>query len=149
MNDPAIAYWAPALGGLAAFAALWLGVCFGVAGSGWNAFARRYATTVVPPAKSRYFTARSARLGGLFSSYRNVVRVVFLPAGIHFSVMFLFRAGHPPFMMPWAGVVRAEYKSSFLAKRFELEIQEPAGRIRLWLSPAAEEAMAAARAAAG
>ena len=143
MNDPEYVYWLAPLAGLAGFVVLWLGVCFGVAGSGWSKFARRYATTVVPA--GRYFVARSARVGGLFGSYRNVVRVVFLPEGMHLSVMFLFRAGHRPMLLPWSSVARAESKSAFLSRRFELELQDEAGRIRLWLSPAAEAAMAQAR----
>jgi hypothetical protein len=143
MNDPEYLVWLAPLGGLLFFAALWLGVCFGVAGSGWQKFARRYATTVAPV--GRYFTARSARVGGLFGSYRNAVRVVFMPEGIHFSVMFLFRPGHRPFMLPWGSLAKAELKRGFLGSRYEIEIRDEAGPIRLWLPLAAQGAMAAAR----
>jgi hypothetical protein len=62
--------------------------------------------------------------------------------------MFLFRVGHRPFLLPWASVTKTELKRGFLGTRYELAIDDPAGRIRLWLPPAAEAALVAARGAA-
>jgi hypothetical protein len=124
-------------GGL--FVALWLGVSFGIAGSGWRAFARRYPTTVVPPGP--VYTAWSASFRSILAGYRNAVRVAFLPEGIYFSVLFLFRAGHEPFLLPWASVTRAGLRKVFVATCYELEINDAAGSIRLRLPPKAEAAV--------
>jgi hypothetical protein len=139
MPDSAQLPWlAPLLFGVL-FAALWTGIGYGLAGSGWRAFARRYPTAVVPA--GAVYTAWYARFR-LFAGYRNVVRVAFLPEGIHFSVLFLFRLGHQPFLLPWASVARAGRGKVFVATCYELEIKDAAGSIRLRLPPAAESAVA-------
>jgi hypothetical protein len=122
------------------FVALWAGISLGIAGSGWRAFAQRYPTTVVPAGP--VYTARSASFRKLLAGYRNVVRVAFLPEGIHFSVMFPFRLGHQPFLLPWASVTRGERKQVLLATCYELEISDEAGSIRLLLPVQAETATA-------
>lgn len=41
---------------------------------------------------------------GWLSQYRGVVRIETDPIGVRFSVLWLFKAGHRPFVVPWAEV---------------------------------------------
>ena len=136
MIDHPFPTWLAPLAAAGGFVALWLGVSFGISGMGWRAFAMRYPSTSVP--SGPFYTAWSARFSSILASYRNVVRVAFLPEGIHFSVFFPFRAGHDPFMLPWSSVKRAEHRQGLIGGRYEIEIDDPAGHISLWLAPAVE-----------
>jgi hypothetical protein len=87
---------------LAAYAVFWylLISLLGVA-SGWAKLGRRY------PAMGRFegtryrFRAASLRYG---MHYNGCVTVGANADGIYLSVIFLFRAGHPPVFVPWADV---------------------------------------------
>jgi len=118
------------------FAGLWVCVGFVISRMGWHAFATSY------PARSRpsgtAYRSPSSWFGTLFASYRNVVRVVFTEAGVHFSVMFLFRAFHPPFLVPWSSVKRVEKKAGFFVTRFRMDIEEASGEIHVLLPLKAE-----------
>src|SRR5262245_48788955 len=112
LADPSFLIWLAPLGALCAGVALWVGISYGISRMGWHGFALRYAA---PPdvAASKYFT-RAARFTSPFAMYRNVVRVAFLPQGIHFSTLFLFRAGHDPFIVPWTSVVRTAQRRGLI-----------------------------------
>jgi hypothetical protein len=119
-----------------AFAAAWLFAAFVVSRSGWRKFAQRYPATVQP--RGMVCKSPLSRFGNILGTYRNVVRVIFGEKGIHFSVLFLFRPFHPPFLLPWSSVRRIEKTSGFFGQRYCLEITDPAGQIKVWLPLSAE-----------
>lgn len=65
--------------------------------------------------------------------YGNVVRVIFTNEGIYFSVSFLFRAFHPPFLVPWESVTRAEKTTRFFWPCYRIDIADAAGKIHVIL----------------
>jgi hypothetical protein len=112
--------------------AMWLGVGFVVSRMGWCGFAQKYAASSRPPGRS--FNCRSAWFGTIFASYRNVMRVVFSDAGIYIYPLFLFRAFHRPFLVPWDKVVGVSRKERFWITWTELEVRDGTGEIHIMLS---------------
>ncbi len=53
--------------------------------------------------------------------------------------MFLFRAFHPPFLVPWASVRRVEKKDSFFLRGYRLDIEDAAGEIHVLLPKKVED----------
>jgi hypothetical protein len=84
-------------------------------------------------AKPLAYNSPSSWFGIIFACYRNVVRVVFTDAGVYFYAMFLFRAFHPPFLVPWQSVKRVEKKEGFFGHRYRLDIEDAAGEIHVRL----------------
>ena len=67
---------------------------------GWGALARQYPP---PPLAGEEPIARwyAQHLGMRWANYSWVVTMAVYPEGLHLSVMWLFRAGHPPLFIPW------------------------------------------------
>jgi hypothetical protein len=99
---------------------------------GWHAFATRYPMQARPSGTA--YNSPSSWFGIIFACYRNVVRVVFTDAGVYFYAMFLFRAFHPPFLVPWQSVKGVEKMDGFFGPRFRLDIEDAAGEIHVLLS---------------
>jgi hypothetical protein len=57
------------------------------------------------------------RLG---TNYGNCVRVGVNQSGLHLSVGFLFRIGHPPLFIPWSDISMKEKRGLFFLKQVEL-----------------------------
>jgi len=118
------------------FIGVWVLVGFIISRMGWHSFAQKYASATRPPGRS--FNCRSAWFGSIFASYRNVLRVVFTAEGIYIYPMVLFRAFHPPFLVPWDKVVGvASRRQWFFGTRHELEVQDGSDEIHIILSDAA------------
>jgi hypothetical protein len=113
------------------FICLWVCVGFIISRMGWHAFATRYPMQARPSGTA--YNSPSSWFGIIFACYRNVVRVVFTDAGVYFYAMFLFRAFHPPFLVPWQSVKRVEKKDGFFGPRFRLDIEDAAGEIHVVL----------------
>jgi hypothetical protein len=130
---PELAPWFPLI-----FVGGWVVVNFALSLTGWSGLAERYRARVRPPGKA--FNVPGASFGNLFGSYRNVVRVIFTQEGTYFYVLFLFRAFHPPFLLPWESVERVvEKKSFFTGRYYELLLVNMGGSIDLRLSGKAGE----------
>jgi hypothetical protein len=116
----------------------WLTISF-VVSLGWQAFATRYRAGTRPAGKAH--TAVTARIGwSPFSSYKNVVKVVFTKEGVYFYVLFLFRPFHSPFLLPWESVRSVEKKDGFLlGKRYIVDVGDDAGWSHLWLRGKVEQ----------
>jgi len=112
------------------FVGMWIFVNFVISQMGWRSFANRYPAQTRPTGSA--YNSPSAWFG-LLGSYRNVVRVIFTDAGVYFYVLFLFRAFHPPFLVPWESVKRVEKLDGFFGRKYSLGIDDPAGKIRLRL----------------
>lgn len=122
------------LAGIALFIGAWLGVTFLISRFGWAGFARRYRSPARPPGQSFHATHLRFRL--FLAGYRNAVKVVPTEAGLHVRTIFLFRAFHDPFLIPWSSVRRIEQRRGrFLGGSF-VEVEDTAGKIRLMLPQA-------------
>jgi len=118
------------------FAGIWVSVSLVISRLGWSSFAECYPAQGKPLGEA--YNSPSSWFGTIFASYRNVVRVVFTEAGIYFSVMFLFRAFHPPFLVPWASVRSIERKKVFVVSRLRIDIEDSCGEIHVLLPLKAE-----------
>jgi hypothetical protein len=112
------------------FVGMWLLVSLINSQFGWRSFSSRYPAQSRPPGVAHNSPSSCF---GFLGHYRNVVRVVFTDAGVYFYVVFLFRAFHPPFLVPWDSVKRIEKKDGFFGSYYWLEIENDAGRVRLRL----------------
>jgi hypothetical protein len=111
---------------------IWLLVSYTVAQEGWASFAVRYGRSNRP--KRPVFGSPHTRFNGSWhSNYNNVVRIVPSPEGIWFSTSILFRAFHPPFIIPWKCVTRVETLSYWCLKGYRVHIQDEVGEIVLRL----------------
>lgn len=117
--------------GFTLFIGMWLGVTFLISRLGWAGFAKRYRSLERPPGESFHATHLRFRL--LLASYRNAVKVVPTEAGLHVRTLFLFRAFHDPFLIPWSSVRRIEQRSGRFFGGSLVEVEDPAGTIRLML----------------
>lgn len=87
-----------------AFFAAWMAViCFLISFlTGWHTLAKRFRTQAEPYGETRV-------VGPLFSTvylrywthYSSCVRLTAAEDALYLSVIFLFRAGHPPLCIPW------------------------------------------------
>ena len=118
------------------FVALWVGVIFIISHAGWRKFAERYPAP--PAAAGAVYLLRRAQFGSLLGSYRNVVQVRFTEAGMRFSVLFLFRPFHPPFLLPWTSVKKVEPRDFLFVHWLRVTIDDACGTIRMLLPAKAE-----------
>lgn len=122
------------MAGFALFAGTWLGATFLISRFGWTGFAKRYRSPERPPGESFHATHFRFRL--FLAGYRNAVKVVPAEAGLHVRTVFLFRAFHDPFLIPWSSVRRIEQRSGWFLGGSFVEVEDPAGTIRLMLPQA-------------
>lgn len=113
------------------FVGMWLIVGASISRDGWRSFAERYPANNRPTGHT-YVSPRT-RFGGFYARYNNVVRVIFTEDGVYFSTFFLFRPFHPPFLVPWQSVVRAERERGFFGNRYRLDVEDDAGEIHVTL----------------
>jgi hypothetical protein len=113
------------------FVGMWLVVSASISRDGWRSFAERYPASNRPAGQS-YVSPRT-RFAGFYARYGNVVRVIFTDDGVYFSVLFLFRAFHSPFLVPWRSVARVERERGFFGDRYRLDIEDAAGEIHVIL----------------
>ncbi|WP_426492825.1 hypothetical protein [Hymenobacter sp. 102] len=97
------------------FAAFWAFVCWLISRNGWQRLGQYYRAPATPPAPAETFWLQAASLRepgtvGPGANYRGVLRISCGPAGLGLSVLFLFRVGHPPLLIPWAAVGPVEEK---------------------------------------
>jgi hypothetical protein len=122
------------LAGIALFIGMWLAVTFLISRFGWAGFAKRYRSPERPSGESFHATHLRFRL--FLAGYRNAVKVVPTEAGLHVRTIFLFRAFHDPFLIPWSSVRRIEQRSGRFFGGSFVEVEDPAGPIRLMLPQA-------------
>lgn len=78
-----------------------LPVLLGVSATGWSTIVAVYPDRDFSPSES--WLAAFVGFGRL-GQYRGVVRIQTDPIGVRFSVLWLFEAGHRPFVVPWSEV---------------------------------------------
>jgi hypothetical protein len=121
------------------FIGLWVFVSFTISRMGWNSFAERYPALTRP--RGMAYRSPSTWFGSIFARYGNVVHVIFTDAGVYFYTSFLFRAFHPPFLVPWESVKRVEKKRVLFWSRYRIDIQDSSGEIHVILPVSVENVL--------
>jgi hypothetical protein len=98
------------------FAVFWGFGCWLISRNGWQQLAQYYRAPVTPPERAEIFWLQTASLRmpgtvGPSADYRGALRISCGPAGLGLSVIFLFRVGHPPLLIPWAAIGPVEKKT--------------------------------------
>jgi hypothetical protein len=119
----------PILGGLA-FIAFWILINFLLSRMGWHAFAKRYPAPQRP--RGTVYSSPFTHFGLLLARYSFVVRIVASDSGVYFSTSLLFRAFHPPFLVPWTSVKKIE-RHGILGNLYRLDIEDDSGKIHVTL----------------
>ena len=118
---------------LVSFPALWLCTSFVISRAGWHRFASKYRASARPAGRAH--TCAHAKFASSIASYGHAVRVVFGEAGVYVFPICVFRAFHPPFLVPWEKVAGVKERRGLFRSAQELSILDEAGEIRLRLSP--------------
>jgi len=113
------------------FVGMWVFVSFVISRMGWNAFATRYPAETRPTGTA--YNSPSTWFGFFLARYGNVVRVIFTEAEVYFYPLFLFRAFHRPFLVPWESVRRVERQKVLFSSRYRVDIEDEAGEIHVIL----------------
>ena len=74
--------------------------------SGWKKMARKYRTFQSAPANTRY--GIHAMIG--ISRYNGILNLGTSSQGLYMSVMFLFKFGQPPLLIPWTEIKSIQAK---------------------------------------
>jgi hypothetical protein len=99
------------------FIAVWCGIVFLLSlVSGWRELSEYYRTVAAFNGPRFWFQTASMRLR---VGYNNCLIVGANTEGLHVSILFPFRIGHPPFFFPWVDISVTE-KRGFLLRGFEL-----------------------------
>jgi hypothetical protein len=114
MNHPAFALPIPILG----FAALWCGIVKVIALLGWQRLAASYRVDELPAVPRKWLSL--AYVG--FIQYQNVIRANASSEGLGLSVIFPFRIGHPPLLIPWQAIGPVHKKKKWLQSRYSITI---------------------------
>ena len=89
------------------FITLWIVVCFLLALiGGWSRLAQAYQSQADFLGKKWYF--QSGRLG--LTNYGSCLTIGSNYYGLYLAVFPLFRAGHPPSLIPWSDITTAEHQ---------------------------------------
>lgn len=96
---------------LLAFAALWVAIVLLLSRwSGWSALADRYRGELRTPEGRWYFQSASMRW---MTNYNSILTVSAGDEGLSLSILFPFRFGHPPLLIPWNQIVASNDRVLF------------------------------------
>lgn len=99
------------LAAMPGFVLVWLLACAGIARlGGWSRLASRYRQSMHLPGKQLRAQSGALRYG---MGYNNALTFTLSRRGLGLSVMFLFRAGHPPLLIPWRDIAVASGRTRF------------------------------------
>jgi hypothetical protein len=85
--------------------------------SGWLILARKFRAENDFAGEKFCFSSAYMRF---FSHYGNILTFGANSSGLYMSIFALFRAGHPPLLIPWSEIKVIQGESSFLLKRRRL-----------------------------
>lgn len=91
-----------------AFPAIWVGVCHQLAAKGWNHLLAGYRAARPPLGKK--IGGASASIGP--ARYNGVIHLWLSDEGLYLRPMLLFRAFHPPLLVPWAHIVAVDHSKA-------------------------------------
>ncbi len=111
------------------FPLLWCGIVklVSVLG-GWSALAARYPAGGARPARS--WGMKSGTFGN-FANYRGVLTVGVGPEGLFLDVMWAFRVGHAPILVPWSEVEIGEDERFFFLPVTSVRFPKAGTRLRI------------------
>ena len=93
------------------FLALWFGISFLLSiFSGWRQLSRHYRSNGLFGGHRFYFQSAAMRLR---ASYNRVLIVGVNSEGLYLSILFPFRVGHPPLLVPWEDISWTEKPGRF------------------------------------
>jgi len=72
--------------------------------SGWRSLAKKFRADVPPSGDSYRFVSGSLGMRIFPVNYSTCLFVTVAPAGIHLSILFLFRFLSPPLLIPWKSI---------------------------------------------
>lgn len=131
MNPNALRDWAPALFPLF-FAGMWVGILLMISAvGGWGRLASHYRRTESITGTTWRFKSMGMRLW-MPANYGGCLFVIANDEGIGFSVLFLFRIGHPPLFIPWSDIEVIEERFFYVFKRVRLTFSEEPS-VAMWL----------------
>lgn len=110
---------------------------------GWRDLAESYGTAVSVDGQTfdgQTFRFRSGRLGTV--NYNSCLTLTAGAAGLRLAVLLPFRAGHHPFVVPWAEITAKEYRG-WVFNYVDLQFSRKP-KVRLTLSRGLAKALAAA-----
>ena len=112
---------APALIAVA-FVAGWCLISLLISAMGWMGLAKRYRTKAL--ATGRIYGLQSGDIG---ARYRGALIFSVQPDGLRMSVLFPFRVGHPPLLVPWSDVAFVEEKKALFGTEVVFRVGKPYG----------------------
>ncbi|UOR03853.1 hypothetical protein MUN82_12940 [Hymenobacter aerilatus] len=103
MNNSSLLLVIPAF--ITVFIGFWCVVCKLISFFGWYQLSTQFQVAEEEIADSQ-FQLHQAKLG--FARYNGVIKAAASASGLSLSVVFLFRVGHPPLLIPWSCIERLE-----------------------------------------
>ena len=99
---------------LIAFTTLWILMCFALSlwGGWWQLTDRYRGTPSKAAAKWRFESASMRRM----AAYPGCLKISIGREGLGISILFLFRVGHPPLLVPWTDITAHELESLVIKK---------------------------------
>jgi hypothetical protein len=113
--------------GIAGFVGFWMLVCMllGLM-SGWRGLASRYGARGDEPSHAQTVWGMVGMV-----SYNGVLHLAATHVGLDMRVMPLFRAGHPPLLVPWAAIRVEDTKAGLLGTHTKVRLGEGGPLLRV------------------
>ena len=89
-----------------AFPLFWIFISIFLSRLGWSSYSSKYG--VSKKTKGVTYPMRSGTFG--LVNYRNCLNLTITDKGLYTSVLFPFRIGHKPFIVPWSDFSKIEIK---------------------------------------
>jgi hypothetical protein len=115
MDNPALVIPVIILG----FAALWFGIIKIISLLGWQRLATHYQVDRLPLVRRHWLSLAYVR----FIQYQSVIRAGASEEGLNLSVIFPFRVGHPPLLIPWHAIGPVYYKKKMFHSLYSITIR--------------------------
>lgn len=115
MTNPAFALPASILG----FGALWFGVLKIISLLGWQRLATSYRVAELPAVPRKWLAL--AYVGII--QYQRVIRANASSEGLGLAVVFPFRIGHPPLLIPWQAIGPVRKRKKWLTSIYSTTIR--------------------------
>lgn len=107
---------------LVAFAAFWCLLSLLISAMGWMGLVKRYRTGKRGPGPVYWLEG-----GDIGARYRGALVFGIQPDGLRMSVLFPFRVGHPPLLIPWSDIEAVEEKKVLFGHVVVFRVGKPYG----------------------
>jgi hypothetical protein len=104
---------------LLGFLALWAIIGKLIALFGWRRLANHYQVDHLPAGPRQWLSL--VYVGPI--KYQNVIYAQASAEGLGLSVLFLFRIGHPPLLIPWQAIGPVQYKKGWFTTSYSISIR--------------------------